>query len=64
MRDEETVDIEAKLFKETDNAYGILEDAGSFDAPSVIWLPKSQTEYDGEGTFTIPEWLAVEKGLA
>lgn len=28
------------------------------------WLPKSLVEYDKDSkTFTMPEWLALEKGL-
>ena len=26
------------------------------------WLPKSQVEFD-DGVMTLPEWLAIEKGL-
>lgn len=28
-----------------------------------FWLPRSLTEINGNGTVTIPEWLAVKKGL-
>jgi len=51
------VDVEAVLVHETEKAY--LVDSGSGDK---IWLPKSLVEYD-DGTFTMPEWLAMEKGL-
>lgn len=34
-------------------------DAGT----NQVWLPKSQADYDGQGTFTLPEWMAFEKGL-
>lgn len=27
------------------------------------WLPKSQIEDHHDGTFSMPEWLAIEKGL-
>lgn len=27
------------------------------------WVPKSQVEDNGDGTFTMPEWLAMDKGL-
>lgn len=28
------------------------------------WLPKSQVEFDEDaGTVTMPEWLAIERGL-
>ncbi len=30
----------------------------------IVWLPKSQVEYDKDGkVFTMPEWLAEDKGL-
>ena len=29
-----------------------------------VWVPKSQVEKNNEdGTFTMPEWLAIEKGF-
>ena len=28
-----------------------------------FWLPRSQTQINSDGTVTIPEWLAIEKGL-
>ena len=27
------------------------------------WIPKSQVEDYGDGTFALPEWLAKEKGF-
>ncbi len=27
------------------------------------WVPKSQVEQNDDGTFTMPEWLAKEKGF-
>jgi hypothetical protein len=33
------------------------------DGDKDYWLPKKLTENNGEGTFTIPAWLAVEKGI-
>ena len=33
------------------------------DGEKDFWLPKKLTEDNGDGTFTIPEWLAVEKGI-
>jgi hypothetical protein len=45
------------LLHETGKAY--LVDNGKTKA----WLPKSMVEFDGRDTFTMPDWLAVEKGL-
>lgn len=28
-----------------------------------VWLPKSQVQRDGDNVFTMPEWLAKDKGL-
>lgn len=51
-------DFEAVLLMETDAAYKLDTDCGP------IWFPKSLTENNNDGTFTVPEWVAVEKGLA
>ena len=50
-------DIAAELRHETDKAWLI------FDGDKEVWLPKSQVENNGDGTFTMPEWLAHDKGL-
>jgi hypothetical protein len=39
-----------------------------FDGSKTVWLPKSQIEVEKTGpnnfvTVTMPEWLALEKGL-
>lgn len=51
------VDIEANLVGETEKAFRIS------DGVESVWVPKSQVEHDGDGTFTMPEWLAKEKGF-
>jgi hypothetical protein len=51
------IDIPARLVHETDRAW--LLDTGE-DKP--VWIPKSAAEFDGE-TLTLPEPLALEKGL-
>lgn len=51
------VDIEAKLVHQTEKAY--LLKVGDREA----WVPKSQVEDNGDGTFTMPEELAVEKEI-
>jgi len=52
------IDIAVILHHETELAY--LVDAGG---PKPVWLPKSQVEMNDDGTATLPEWLALEKGL-
>ena len=34
-----------------------------FDGSRTEWVPKSQVEENGDGTFAMPEWLAKEKGF-
>lgn len=55
------VDIDVEIKHMTDKA--VLVSDGDND----VWLPLSQTEVednvDGTGVVTIPEWLAIEKGL-
>ena len=57
------VDVEIVLRVETADAYGV-EDPNSEE---LIWLPKSQCEvqhrFDKDTTATMPEWLAMKKGL-
>lgn len=57
-----TIEIFCTVEHETDGSY--LVDDGT----DLHWIPKSQIseeEEDGKGnvTLTIPEWLALEKGL-
>lgn len=51
------------LLEETDKAYGF--DGGKIHRqghPVVIWVPKSQVEYDNKNqTLVMPIWLAKEK---
>lgn len=57
-------DIDGFLHVETDMAILFSEDG---DKDSAVWLPKSQIEYSEKGRgrceVTLPEWLAVDKGL-
>jgi hypothetical protein len=53
----ELVDIAAEIKAETPNAYRL------FDGNRTEWVPKSQVENNKDGTFTMPWWLAVEKGF-
>jgi len=55
MSDAQLIDIAAEIKHETDRAY--LLDDGTRKA----WVPKSQVEDNGDGTFTMPEWLARDK---
>lgn len=60
----QVVDIEVKLLHETGKAHMVTHD----DGVTKTWLPRSQTEIspsEKKGIYiaTIPEWLALEKGL-
>jgi hypothetical protein len=50
-------DIAAERRGETDRAIKL------FDGVRTEWVPKSQVEDNGDGTFTMPEWLAKDKGF-
>lgn len=57
-------EICAEIIKETDKAFLVSDDGAN-----STWIPKSQIETDqdcGPGdtvVFTMPDWLAVEKGF-
>lgn len=62
------IDIAAELIHETDKAYlvydGRDESIKGEKKEIRTWLPKSQVEYDEKDKiFTMPEWLALEKGF-
>ncbi len=67
MSKKELIDIAAELRHETDAAYLIYDGRTKVEKgePSElrIWVPKSMVEYDGKQTFTMPEWLAKDKGF-
>ena len=51
------VDIEAEVVGETEMALKLS------DGTVIEWVPKSQVEDNGDGTFSMPEWIAKEKEL-
>jgi len=57
MSKKEVIDIAAELKGETEKAYRI------FDGTRTEWVPKSQVEMNDDGTFTMPVWLAEERGF-
>jgi hypothetical protein len=58
------IDLDVQVLHETDKAAMV-----TLDVPdNGVWLPKSQIELNETGiagimTVTLPEWLALEKGL-
>jgi hypothetical protein len=57
MSKRELVDIEVEVRGETDAAWRI------FDGSKTEWVPKSQCQNNGDGTFTLAYWIAKEKGF-
>jgi len=51
------IDIAAQLKGETEKAYRL------FDGKKTEWVPKQYVENNDDGTFTMPEWLALDKGF-
>jgi hypothetical protein len=50
-------DIAGELRGETEKAFRI------YDSKTTERVPKSQVEQNDDGTFTMPEWLAKDKGF-
>jgi hypothetical protein len=61
---ENIIDLKLELIHETQpqdpNKGGFLVNTGFKD--TQVWLPKSIVQRNGK-TFTLPEWLAISKGL-
>jgi hypothetical protein len=55
--DHEPVEIAGTVEHETERAFKFN------DGDRIVWLPKSQCEWDEIGTMTVPEWLALKTGL-
>ncbi len=53
------IDLSATLLRETERAYQL--DVGT----KIEWVPKSQVQQDDTdpNIFTMPEWLARDKGF-
>lgn len=58
------VDVECLVLRETEKAYGVANNLGKGKTSEVVWIPKSQCQRNvDDGTITMPEWLAMDKGL-
>ena len=61
----DTIDIDVQVHAKTDRGILVSDDG---DKEKAVWLPLSQIEVDmrggGVAVICIPEWLAVDKGLA
>ena len=51
------IDLPARLIHETEKAWLL-----STDGDNKVWIPKSAAEFE-DGVLTMPEPLALEKGL-
>jgi hypothetical protein len=57
MGKRELIDIAAEVRGETEKAWRL------HDGTKTEWVPKSQVEQNSDGTFTMPLWLAKDKGF-
>jgi hypothetical protein len=57
MAKSDLFDLAAQIRGETEKAWRL------FDGTRTEWVPKSQVENNGDGTFTMPLWLAQDKGF-
>jgi hypothetical protein len=56
-RNHDIIGIAADLRRETEKAYLL------YDGSKEAWVPKAQVENNNDGTFSMPEWLALDKGF-
>lgn len=58
-KEQKLVDVgdEWDIRTQTDKAYCLS------DGKRDVWVPKSQVEANDDGTWTMPEWLAKDKGF-
>lgn len=52
-----TVEIEAEIKHSTDSALKL------YDGKTTCWVSRHLVTDNGNGTFTMPEWVAKDKGL-
>ena len=62
-------DYDVQLHHETPGERGAYLVSDDGDKDKAVWIPKSQCEIEPSPTghgyvITLPEWLAIEKGLA
>lgn len=57
MGRKQPIEIAVETLYETDQAWKL------FDGIRTEWVPKSQVKYNGGCVYTMPEWLAKQKGF-
>src|SRR5262245_21553111 len=56
-KNHDIIEVAAELRRETERAFLL------YDGSKEAWVPKAKVEDDGDGTFSMPEWLAMDKGF-
>lgn len=56
-KNHDIIEIAADLRHETEKAFLL------HDGDRQAWVPKAQVENNDDGTFSMPEWLALDKGF-
>ena len=63
-RHHDIIEIAAEMRRETERGIAIFDGEKDESGREVwTWLPKAHVENNGDGTFSMPEWLAMDKGL-
>jgi len=65
MKNHGIIEVETEVLRETEKGL-MVSSPISFnenDVPDKIWLPKSLTQVNSDGTISLPRWLAEEKEL-
>ena len=57
MGEGKLIDIACEILVTTPKAYRL------YDGATTEWVPKSQCQNNGDGTVTMSEWIAKEKGF-
>ena len=57
------VDIACTVRCDRGKAVAVADGTEEAGREKWFWLPKSQVEVNDDGTVTMPEWLAKDKGL-
>jgi len=56
-RNHDIIEIAVDLRHETEKAFLL------HDGSKEVWVPKAEVESNNDGTFSTPEWLAMDKGF-
>ncbi len=57
MKKHDIIEIEAEKLHETERAILIS------DGKTKAWISKDHIQNNEDGTFSMPEWIALDKGL-